>query len=73
MNKAYVLIRNIVNTRKHTRYIRKTVEIHGNKQQTGGMEKGKHRDFSNPAADCRKMADTQSHADSGMPADIPSD
>jgi hypothetical protein len=32
MNKAYVLIRNIVNIREHTRRIRKTVVIHGNKE-----------------------------------------
>jgi hypothetical protein len=31
MNNAYVL-RNIVDIRKHTRRIRKTVEIHGNKE-----------------------------------------
>lgn len=33
----------------------------------------KRRDFNNPAADCRKRADTQSDADSGMPADIPAE
>lgn len=34
---------------------------------------GKRRDFNSPAADCRKRADTQSNADSGMPADNPAD
>lgn len=38
--KAYVLIRNIVNVRKHTRRIRKTVVIHGNKELTKRMEDG---------------------------------
>lgn len=33
----------------------------------------KHRYFNNPVADSRKRADTQSNADSGMPADIPVD
>lgn len=33
----------------------------------------KRRDFNSPAADCRKRADTQSNADSGIPADIPAD
>jgi hypothetical protein len=70
MNQAYVLIRNIVNIQKHTRRIRKTTRQQRVNEKNG---RWKRRDFNNRAADCRKRADTQSNADSGMPADIPTD
>ena len=70
MNNAHVLIRNIVNIRKHiTRGGSHTWQQRVNEKNG----RWKPRDFNNPAADCRTRADTQSNADSGMPADIPAD
>jgi len=68
MYNAYVLTRNIVN-------IQETYNTHQKDgsdtwQQRVNEKNGrwKRRDFNNPAADCRKRADTQSNADSDKPA-----